>query len=176
LDIFRAFGAEVVDPCRFSKCRSTTDIQPEGLVLGVDFTTSIRKSISELVEVPSCIKTLARWIGFNKTAESELPLPFYTNQSRYVSLNLMRCYFAALTEDLDFGCTRGTDATPAQCYNSTNRRTRSGTFIAAHHDAIQQLVPHGISQTTLKGLLRRHPHFTLKLRDSLLESLYGRWV
>ncbi|KAG1752257.1 amidase signature domain-containing protein [Suillus lakei] len=122
LDVFRALGAEIIDPADFPDAEalqgSKAEIQPEKLVLGVDFKAGISKYISELVEVPTGIKTLADVIEFNKNhADLELPSPFYTDQSRLIESEAMQvddAYFAALAENFDLGRTRGIDATLAQ--------------------------------------------------------------
>lgn len=88
LDIFRALGSEIVDPADFSNGEELLASQAEKLVMAVDFKVGISKYISELVEVPTGVKTLSDLIEFNKiNPDLELPEPFYTDQSRYVSLN-----------------------------------------------------------------------------------------
>ncbi|KAG1740450.1 amidase signature domain-containing protein [Suillus paluster] len=122
LDVFRALGAEIVDPADFPDAEelqgSKVEIQPEKLVFGVDFKAGISKYTSELVAVPTGIKTLADVIEFNKThADLELPAPFYTDQSRLIESEATQvddAYFAALAENFDLGRTRGIDATLTQ--------------------------------------------------------------
>jgi amidase len=86
LDIFRALGAEIVDPADFPATEELLTSKAEQSVLAADFKIDINKYISELVEVPTGVKALADLIEFNKThADQELPAPFYTDQSQYVS-------------------------------------------------------------------------------------------
>jgi amidase len=83
LDIFRALGAEIVDPADFSNGEELLASQAEKLVMAVDFKFGISKYISELVEVPTGVKTLSDLIEFNNiNSDLELPGPFYTDQSR----------------------------------------------------------------------------------------------
>jgi amidase len=89
LDIFRALGAEIVDPAEFPATEELLTSKAEQLVLAADFKIDINKYISELVEVPTGVKALADLIEFNKAhADQELPAPFYTDQSQYVNLYL----------------------------------------------------------------------------------------
>jgi len=89
LDIFRALGAEIVDPADFPATEELLTSKAEELVLTVDLKIDINKYISELVEVPTGVKTLADLIEFNKThTDLELPPPFYTDQSQYVGSHL----------------------------------------------------------------------------------------
>lgn len=98
LDIFRALGAEIVDHADFPNGQELLASQAEKLVMAVDFKVGISKYISELVEVPTGVKTLADLIEFNNiNPDLELPGPFYTDQSRYVSLNYIQYAF---TEDM----------------------------------------------------------------------------
>ncbi|KAG0693567.1 amidase signature domain-containing protein [Suillus ampliporus] len=101
LDIFRALGAEIVDPAGFPNAEELLASKAEKLVMAADFEVDIGKYISKLVEVLTGIKT---------HADLELPAPFYIDQSRYVN----DAYFAALAQDFDLGRTRGIDATLAQ--------------------------------------------------------------
>jgi len=98
LDVFRALGAEIVDPADFPDAEELRTSKAEELVFDVDLKVDINKYISELVDVPTGVKTLADLIEFNKThADLELPPPFYADQSQYVSPKLMQCAF---TEDI----------------------------------------------------------------------------
>jgi len=133
LDIFRALGAEIVDPADFPDVEELRVSETQDLVLAVDFKVDINKYLSGLLDVPTGVRTLADLIEFNKThADLELPPPFYKDQSQYVSslfgvLLLRICrfieseatqvddaYFAKLAEHFDLGRTRGIDATLAQ--------------------------------------------------------------
>lgn len=118
LDIFRALGAEIVDPAEFPATEELLTSKAEQLVLAADFKIDINKYISELVEVPTGVKALADLIEFNKAhADQELPAPFYTDQSQFIESEAAQvddAYFAALAEDFDLGRTRGIDATLAQ--------------------------------------------------------------
>lgn len=118
LDIFRALGAEIVDPADFPATEELLTSKAEELVLAVDFKIDINKYISELVEVPTGVKTLADLIEFNKThADQELPPPFYTDQSQFIQSEAAPvddAYFAALAKDFDLGRTRGIDAVLSQ--------------------------------------------------------------
>ncbi|KAG0699098.1 amidase signature domain-containing protein [Suillus ampliporus] len=118
LDIFRALGAEIVDPADFPNAEELLASKAEKLVMAADFKADISKYISELVEVPTGVKTLADLIEFNMThADLELPAPFYTDQSRFMEAAATQvddAYFAALAQDFDLGRTRGIDATLAQ--------------------------------------------------------------
>ncbi|KAG1718651.1 amidase signature enzyme [Suillus lakei] len=111
LDIFRALGAEIIDPADFPNGEGTTGIAG-GEAVGIS------KYISELVEVPTGVKTLADLIEFNKiNPDLELPGPFYTDQSRFMDAEGTQvddAYFAALAQDFDLGRTRGIDATLAK--------------------------------------------------------------
>lgn len=118
LDIFRALGAEIVDPADFSNGEELLASQAEKLVMAVDFKVGISKYISELVEVPTGVKTLSDLIEFNKiNPDLELPEPFYTDQSRFTDAEdaqLDDAYFAALAQNFELGRTRGIDATLAK--------------------------------------------------------------
>ncbi|KAG1769784.1 amidase signature domain-containing protein [Suillus occidentalis] len=118
LDIFRALGAEIVDPADFSNREELLASQAEKLVMAVDFKVGISKYISELVEVPTGVKTLSDLIEFNKiNPDLELPEPFYTDQSRFTDaedVQLDDAYFAALAQNFELGRTRGIDATLAK--------------------------------------------------------------
>ncbi|KAG1819202.1 amidase signature domain-containing protein [Suillus subaureus] len=118
LDVFRALGAEIVDPADFPNGEELLASQAEKLVMTVDFKVGISKYISELVEVPTGVKTLADLIEFNKiNADLELPGPFYTDQSRFMDAEGTQvddAYFAALVRNFDLGRTRGIDATLAK--------------------------------------------------------------
>ncbi|KAG2159335.1 amidase signature domain-containing protein [Suillus bovinus] len=118
LDIFRALGAEIIDPADFSNREELLTSQTEKLVMTTDFKVDISKYISELVEVPTGVKTLADLIEFNKiNANLELPGPFYTDQSRFMDAEgtqVDEAYFAALARNFELGRTRGIDATLAK--------------------------------------------------------------
>jgi amidase len=118
LDIFRALGAEIVDPADFPATEELLTSKAEELVLTVDLKIDINKYISELVEVPTGVKTLADLIEFNKThTDLELPPPFYTDQSQFIQSEAAPvddAYFAALAKDFDLGRTRGIDAVLSQ--------------------------------------------------------------
>ncbi|KAG2076379.1 amidase signature enzyme [Suillus decipiens] len=118
LDIFRALGAEIVDPADFPATKELLTSEAEELVLTVDFKIDINKYLSELAEVPTGVKTLADLIEFNKThAAQKLPAPFYTDQSQFIKSEAAQvddAYFAALAKDFDLGRTRGIDGTLAQ--------------------------------------------------------------
>ncbi|KAG1740447.1 amidase signature domain-containing protein [Suillus paluster] len=118
LDILQALGAEIVDHADFPNAEELLTSKAEKLVMAVDFKVDIRKYISELVEVPTGVKTLADLIEFNKThADLELPAPFYTDQTRFMDAEPAQvddAYFAALAQDFDLGRTRGIDATLAK--------------------------------------------------------------
>ncbi|KAG2754314.1 amidase signature enzyme [Suillus brevipes Sb2] len=118
LDIFRALGSEIVDPADFSNGEELLASQAEKLVMAVDFKVGISKYISELVEVPTGVKTLSDLIEFNKiNPDLELPEPFYTDQSRFTDAKdaqLDDAYFAALAQNFELGRTKGIDATLAK--------------------------------------------------------------
>jgi amidase len=132
LDVFRALGAEIIDPADFPDIEELLASKAEKRVLDVDFKVDLSKYLSELVDVPTGVKSLAALIEFNeKRADLGLPPPFYKDQSQYVGSNLMRnmlickisrliqsgaaqvddVYLSALAEDFDLGRTRGIDAT-----------------------------------------------------------------
>ncbi|KAG1888411.1 amidase signature enzyme [Suillus subluteus] len=85
LDIFRALGAEIVDPADFPNGEELLASQAEKLVMAVDFKFGISKYISELVEVPTGVKTLADLIEFNKI-NADLELPGHFTQISLVPL------------------------------------------------------------------------------------------
>ncbi|KAG2366491.1 amidase signature domain-containing protein [Suillus spraguei] len=118
LDIFRALGAEIIDPADFPNGEELLASKAENLVMVVDFKVGISKYISELVKVPTGVKTLADLIEFNKiNPDLELPGPFYTDQSRFIEAEGTQvddAYFAALAQNFDLGRTRGIDATLAR--------------------------------------------------------------
>lgn len=135
LDVFRALGAEIVDPADFPDTEELLASKAEKRVLDVDFKVDLNKYLSELVDVPTGVKSLAALIEFNeKRADLGLPPPFYKDQSQYVGSNLMHnmlicrmprliqseaaqvddAYLSALAEDFELGRTRGIDATLAQ--------------------------------------------------------------
>ncbi|KAG1903688.1 amidase signature domain-containing protein [Suillus fuscotomentosus] len=135
LDVFRALGAEIVDPADFPDTEELLTSKAEKRVLDVDFKVDLNKYLSELVDVPTGVKTLAALIEFSeKRADLNLPPPFYNDQSQYVGSNLIHdillarisrfkqseasqvddAYFSALAEDFDLGRTRGIDVTLAQ--------------------------------------------------------------
>jgi amidase len=135
LDVFRALGAEIVDPADFPDTEELLASKAEKRVLDVDFKVDLNKYLSEFVDVPTGVKSLAALMEFNeKRADLGLPPPSYKDQSQYVGLNFMRdmlirrisrliqleaaqvddAYLSALAEDFDLGRTRGIDATLAQ--------------------------------------------------------------
>ncbi|KAG1740449.1 amidase signature domain-containing protein [Suillus paluster] len=118
LDVFRALGAEIVDPADFPDADELVASIAEDRVLDVDFKVDLNKYLSELVDVPTGVTTLAGLIEFNKAhADQELPAPFYTDQSQLIKSEATQvddAYFSALAEDFDLGRTRGIDATLAQ--------------------------------------------------------------
>ncbi|KAG0703594.1 amidase signature domain-containing protein [Suillus ampliporus] len=117
LDVFRALGAEIVDPADFPDAEELLASKAEKRVLDVDFKVDLNKYLSELVDVPTGVKTLAALIEFNKgRAELDLPPPFYKDQSQFIESEATQiddAYFAALAQDFDLGRTRGIDATLA---------------------------------------------------------------
>ncbi|KAG2366490.1 amidase signature domain-containing protein [Suillus spraguei] len=118
LDVFRALGAEIVDPADFPDTEELLISKAEKRVLDVDFKVDLNKYLSELVNVPTGVKTLAALIEFNeKRANLDLPPPFYKDQSQFIQSEATQvddAYFAALAEDFDLGRTRGIDAILAQ--------------------------------------------------------------
>jgi len=135
LDVFRALGAEIIDPADFPDTEELLTSKAEKRVLDVDFKVDLNKYLSELIDVPTGVKTLTALIEYNKKrADLNLPPPFYEDQSQYVGSYLIRhillhrisrfiqseaaqvddAYFSALAEDFDLGRTRGIDATLAQ--------------------------------------------------------------
>ncbi|KAG2058100.1 amidase signature enzyme [Suillus hirtellus] len=118
LDVFRALGAEIVDPADFPDTEELLTSKAEKRVLDVDFKVDLNKYLSELVDVPTGVKTLAALIEFSeKRAELNLPPPFYNDQSQFKQSEASQvddAYFSALAEDFDLGRTRGIDATLAQ--------------------------------------------------------------
>ncbi|KAG2366497.1 amidase signature enzyme [Suillus spraguei] len=118
LDVFRALGAEIVDPADFPDTEELLISKAEKRVLDVDFKVDLNKYLSELVDVPTGVKTLAALIEFNeKRADLDHPPPFYKDQSQFIHSEATQvddAYFSALAEDFDLGRTRGIDATLAQ--------------------------------------------------------------
>ncbi|KAG1718652.1 amidase signature domain-containing protein [Suillus lakei] len=118
LDVFRALGAEIVDPADFSDAEELLTSKAVKRVLDVDFKVGLNKYLSELVDVPTGVKTLAALIEFNKKrADLNLPPPFYKDQSQFIQSEAAQvddAYLAALAEDFELGRTRGIDATLAQ--------------------------------------------------------------
>ncbi|KAG1819197.1 amidase signature enzyme [Suillus subaureus] len=118
LDVFRALGAEIVDPADFPDTKELLTSKAEKRVLDVDFRVDLNKYLSELVDVPTGVKTLAALIEYNKKrADLGLPPPFYKDQSQFIQSEAAQvddAYFSALAEDFDLGRTRGIDATLAQ--------------------------------------------------------------
>ncbi|KAG2134791.1 amidase signature domain-containing protein [Suillus clintonianus] len=118
LDVFRALGAEIVDPADFPDTEELLNSKAEKRVLDVDFKVCLNRYLSELVDVPTGVKTLAALIEFNEgRAELNLPPPFYKDQSQFIQSEAAQvddAYLAALAEDFDLGRTRGIDATLTQ--------------------------------------------------------------
>ncbi|KAG2076360.1 amidase signature enzyme [Suillus decipiens] len=118
LDVFRVLGAEIVDPADFPDTEELLISKAEERVLDVDFKVDLNKYLSELVHVPTGVKTLAALIEFNeKRAELDLPPPFYKDQSQFIQSEATQvddAYLSALAENFDLGRTRGIDATLAQ--------------------------------------------------------------
>lgn len=118
LDVFRALGAEIVDPADFPDTEELLASKAEKRVLDVDFKVDLNKYLSELVDVPTGVKSLAALIEFNeRRAELGLPPPFYKDQSQLIQSEAAQvddAYLSALAEDFDLGRTRGIDATLAQ--------------------------------------------------------------
>ncbi|OAX42252.1 amidase signature enzyme [Rhizopogon vinicolor AM-OR11-026] len=115
LDVFRALGAEIVDPAEFPCAEEMKESQAETIVLKTDFKVDVAKYISELLEVPTGVKNLADLIEFNKAhADLELIPPYHDDQSRFIAAEATEkddAFYAALAEDFDLGRTRGIDAT-----------------------------------------------------------------
>ncbi|KAI9450107.1 amidase signature enzyme [Lactarius psammicola] len=111
-------GATIVDPAEFPDANELIASMNESIVLSTDFKVNVEEYISELIEVPTGVKTLADLIAFNIAhASQELIPPFWTDQSQLIiSENTTRdtAYFAALAADHDLGRTRGIDATLAK--------------------------------------------------------------
>ncbi|KAG1867496.1 amidase signature enzyme [Suillus tomentosus] len=118
LDVFRALGAEIVDPADFPDTEELLTSKAEKRVVDVDFKVDLNKYLSELVDVPTGVKTLAALIEFSeKRADLNLPPPFYNDQSQFKQSEASQvddAYFSALAEEFDLGRTRGIDATLAQ--------------------------------------------------------------
>ncbi|KAG2159337.1 amidase signature domain-containing protein [Suillus bovinus] len=118
LDVFRALGAEIVDPADFPNTEELLTSKAEKRVLDVDFKVDLNKYLSELVDVPTGVRTLAALIEFSeKRADLDLPPPFYKDQSQFKQSEASQvdgAYFSALAEDFNLGRTRGIDATLAQ--------------------------------------------------------------
>ncbi|KAG2754320.1 amidase signature enzyme [Suillus brevipes Sb2] len=118
LDVFRALGAEIIDPADFPDAEELLASKAEKRVLDVDFKVDLNKYLSELVDVPTGVKSLAALIEFNeRRAELGLPPPFYKDQSQLIQSEAAQvddAYLSALAEDFDLGRTRGIDATLAQ--------------------------------------------------------------
>ncbi|KAG2754313.1 amidase signature enzyme [Suillus brevipes Sb2] len=115
LDVFRALGAEIIDPADFPDIEELLASKAEKRVLDVDFKVDLSKYLSELVDVPTGVKSLAALIEFNeKRADLGLPPPFYKDQSQLIQSGAAQvddAYLSALAEDFDLGRTRGIDAT-----------------------------------------------------------------
>ncbi|KAH9033356.1 amidase signature enzyme [Lactarius pseudohatsudake] len=112
-------GATIVDPAEFPDANELLASMNESIVLSADFkVVNLEEYISELIEVPTGVKTMADLIAFNIAhASQELVPPFWTDQSQLViSENSTRdpAYFSALAADHDLGRTRGIDATLAK--------------------------------------------------------------
>jgi amidase len=118
LDVFRALGAEIIDPADFPDTEELLTSKAEKRVLDVDFKVDLNKYLSELIDVPTGVKTLTALIEYNKKrADLNLPPPFYEDQSQFIQSEAAQvddAYFSALAEDFDLGRTRGIDATLAQ--------------------------------------------------------------
>jgi len=100
LDVFRALGAEIVDPAEFPCAEEMKESQAERIVLKTDFKVDVTKYISELLEVPTGVKNLADLIEFNKThADLELIPPYHDDQSTWVYLEYRSCGIADYLQD-----------------------------------------------------------------------------
>jgi amidase len=87
LDIFRDLGAHVIDPVDFPSAHELKQSKAEDMVLTVDFKPALNKYLAALVEVPTGVRSLADVIKFNLAhADVELPAPYYTDQSQFVTL------------------------------------------------------------------------------------------
>lgn len=87
LDIFRDLGAHVIDPVDFPSAHELKQSKAEDIILTVDFKPALNKYLAELVEVPTGVRSLADVIKFNLAhADVELPAPYYTDQSQFVTL------------------------------------------------------------------------------------------
>lgn len=83
LDVFRALGAEIVDPAEFPCAEEMKESQAETIVLRTDFKADVTKYISELTKVPTGVKNLADLIEFNNIhADLELIPPYHDDQSK----------------------------------------------------------------------------------------------
>ncbi|KAF9224856.1 amidase signature enzyme [Gyrodon lividus] len=114
LVVFRDLGADVIDPVEFPSAERMKTSKAEDIVLTVDFKLALNKYLSELVEVPTGVRSLADVIKFNlEHAEVELPPPYYKDQSQLVASEaseIDNTYYEALAENRELGCTRGIDA------------------------------------------------------------------
>jgi amidase len=76
-------GAEIIDPADLPSSSEMLKPESEALVMTVDFKNDLNRYLSELVDVPTGVRSLAQVIDFNeKHADLELPLPYYTDQSQ----------------------------------------------------------------------------------------------
>lgn len=86
LGIFRDLGAHVIDPVDFPSAHELKQSKAEDIVLTVDFKPALNKYLAELGEVPTGVRSLADVIKFNLAhADVELPSPYYTDQSQFVT-------------------------------------------------------------------------------------------
>ncbi|KAI0797308.1 amidase signature enzyme [Irpex lacteus] len=118
LQIMQGLGATIVDPADFPDFTEIRASRNETIVLDTDFKVDVNNYIAGLVEVPTGVKDLADLIAFNTAhADQELPPPFWTDQSIFISSENTtqdQAYFDALAADKDLGQTRGIDATLKQ--------------------------------------------------------------
>ncbi|KIJ63570.1 hypothetical protein HYDPIDRAFT_29364 [Hydnomerulius pinastri MD-312] len=112
---FRDLGADVTDPVDFASAEQLKSSKAEDIVLTTDFKVDLDKYLSQLVEVPTGVRSLADVIKFNfEHADVELPPPYYEDQSQLIASEASKiddAYRAALVEDRELGRVRGIDAT-----------------------------------------------------------------
>ncbi|EKM57234.1 uncharacterized protein PHACADRAFT_254888 [Phanerochaete carnosa HHB-10118-sp] len=115
VELMTRMGATMVDPADFSNYAIDEAKENEMIVLDTEFKVGVERYISELVHVPTGVKTLADLIAFNTAhANEELAPPFWTDQSRFIgsgNTTVDQAYLDALAACKDVGQTRGIDAT-----------------------------------------------------------------
>lgn len=85
LKTLMALGAEIIDPADLPSSSEMLKSESGSCVMTVDFKNDLNRYLSELVDVPTGVRSLAQVIDFNERhADLELAPPYYTDQSQYV--------------------------------------------------------------------------------------------